>query len=81
MGFLTWIFPQRLARRAETERRAARDAEIERLKKAEAAKLHEVQQAAAAGDKEATVKLREYQQALDDQSVKMLREGAKPKLG
>lgn len=82
MGFLTRIFPGRAFRRSETERRQQRDEEIEKMKKLETEKLSEVQRAAANGDPDATVKLRNYAQALDDQSIKMLREvQPKPKLG
>lgn len=79
MGFLTWIFPSRAVHKAETERRAQRDAEILKLQKLETDKLHEVQQAALAGDADATIKLKDYERALDDQSVKLLRENAHPK--
>lgn len=81
MGFLTWIFPRRAIQRSETERRQKRDEEIEHMKKLETEKLSEVQRAAALGDQEATVQLRNYAQALDAQSLKMLREEPKPKLG
>jgi len=79
MGLLTWIFPSRLVKKIETERRSQRDAEIERMKKAETDKLCEIQKQAAAGDEAAAANLKDYNQCLDDQSVKLLRESAVPK--
>lgn len=54
-----------------------KDTEIRRLRAAETAKLDECRQAAAQGDHEAQLRLKEYSDTLDAQSVRLLR-GAKP---